>query len=105
MVQVGNVDNTSELAKPISIATQTALNLKYSQADANILGNYTYALGNSLDENYYAKVEVDQFVSQLNSNLQKWNFRQAKVPIHMEHYQYLLRQNPVLLEGFRVFIS
>ena len=49
MVQLGNVDNTSDLAKPISTATQAALNLKYSQADANILSNYTYAIGTALE--------------------------------------------------------
>ena len=59
MVQLGNVDNTSDLAKPISTATQTALNSKYSQADANVLRNYTSALGTSLDENCYVKVQVD----------------------------------------------
>ena len=70
-VQLGNVDNTSGLAKPISTATQTTLNLKYSQADANILRNYTNAIGTSLDENYYVKAEVDQFVSQVYSDLHK----------------------------------
>ena len=63
MVQLGNVDNTSDLAKPISTATQTALHLKYSQADANILRDYTYSLGTALDENYYVKGEVDQIYS------------------------------------------
>ena len=71
MVELGNVDSTSDLAKPISTAKQTALNLKYSQADANILRNYTYALGTALDENYHVKAEVAQFVSQLNSNVQR----------------------------------
>ena len=71
MVSLAHVDDTSGLAKPISTATQTALNSKYSQADANILKNYTYGLGTAFDENYYAKIEVDQFVSQLYSNLQK----------------------------------
>ena len=55
MVKLGNVDNTSDLAKPISTATHTALSLEYSQADANILANYTYDIGASLDVNSYVK--------------------------------------------------
>jgi ABC-type phosphate transport system ATPase subunit len=45
MVQLGNVDNTSDLAKPISTAIQTALDSKYFQADANIFRTYIYAPG------------------------------------------------------------
>jgi len=36
-VGLGNVDNTSDLAKPISDATQVALNLKADQSDLNIV--------------------------------------------------------------------
>jgi hypothetical protein len=36
MVGLGSVDNTSDAAKPISTATQTALDLKVNAADANI---------------------------------------------------------------------
>ena len=36
MVGLGSVDNTSDAAKPISAATQTALDLKVNAADANI---------------------------------------------------------------------
>ena len=73
------VDNISDLAKPISTATQTALNLKDSQANAHIFRNYIYALGTSLDENYYVKAQVDQFISQLNCNLQKNEFPASEV--------------------------
>ena len=68
MVQLGNVDNTSDLAKPISTATPAALNLKYSQVSATILENYTYALGTTLDENYYVKGEVNQIFSNAQKN-------------------------------------
>jgi len=38
MVGLGNVDNTSDANKPISTATQTALNLKANVQDASFLG-------------------------------------------------------------------
>lgn len=38
---LGNVDNTSDADKPISTATQTALNLK---ADASVIGDISAAL-------------------------------------------------------------
>ena len=41
MVGLGNVDNTSDTAKPVSSATQTALNLKANTANPNLTG-YTY---------------------------------------------------------------
>jgi hypothetical protein len=37
MVGLGNVDNTSDVNKPISTATQTALNLKFNTADTTSL--------------------------------------------------------------------
>ena len=37
MVGLGNVDNTSDVNKPISTATQTALNLKFNTADTSQL--------------------------------------------------------------------
>lgn len=40
-VGLGNVDNTSDLDKPISTATQTALNAK---ADASVIGDIAAAL-------------------------------------------------------------
>jgi len=60
MVQLGNVDNTSDANKPISTATQTALNLKANQST-------TYSkteIGNSLVLKSYtsttsSKTEVD----------------------------------------------
>lgn len=45
MVGLGNVDNTSDANKPVSTATQTALNLKADKADPTFTGNVT--LGNS----------------------------------------------------------
>lgn len=43
-VGLGNVDNTSDAAKPISTATQTALNLKVDSADVDTLVVTTEAL-------------------------------------------------------------
>jgi hypothetical protein len=40
-VGLGNVDNTSDVAKPISTATQTALDLKASLASVNLKANAT----------------------------------------------------------------
>mgnify|MGYP001004894363 CR=1 FL=1 len=40
-VGLGNVDNTSDLNKPISTATQTALNLKVNKAGDTLTGNLT----------------------------------------------------------------
>jgi hypothetical protein len=37
MVGLGNVDNTSDANKPVSTATQTALNLKFNTADTTLL--------------------------------------------------------------------
>jgi hypothetical protein len=51
MVGLGNVDNTTDVNKPISTATQTALNLKYDASNPNAYisgitsGNVTTALG------------------------------------------------------------
>jgi hypothetical protein len=46
MVGLGNVDNTTDANKPVSIATQTALNLKANTADITELAQD--AVGNSL---------------------------------------------------------
>ena len=44
-VGLANVDNTNDLAKPVSSATQTALNLKFNIAGGTITGNTTFAGG------------------------------------------------------------
>ena len=43
---LGNCDNTSDLAKPISTATQTALNLKLNSAGPTYTGSLTGPLSN-----------------------------------------------------------
>jgi hypothetical protein len=48
MVGLGNVDNTSDLNKPISTATQTALNLK---ADTTALSSYVLKAGDTMSGN------------------------------------------------------
>ena len=45
-IGLGNVDNTSDANKPVSTATQTALNLK---ADATALGNYVLKAGDTMN--------------------------------------------------------
>jgi len=52
MVDLGNVDNTSDSNKPISVATQTALNAKVNTADtASMLANYKAALNSKAPKN------------------------------------------------------
>jgi len=55
-VGLGNADNTSDVNKPISTATQNALNLKANSADV-----YTQAQLNAgqLDTRYYTETEID----------------------------------------------
>lgn len=45
MVGLGSVDNTSDAAKPVSTATQTALNLKANLSGATFTGSIGYASG------------------------------------------------------------
>ena len=50
MVGLGNVDNTSDVNKPISTATQTALNLKLNISDtATMLSNYNSRINTKLN--------------------------------------------------------
>jgi hypothetical protein len=42
MVGLGNVDNTSDANKPVSTATQTALNLKANLASPTFTGNVSF---------------------------------------------------------------
>ena len=52
-INLGNVDNTADLAKPISTATQTALNLK---ADKTQLNNYVTT--STFDMQMLEKLEI-----------------------------------------------
>lgn len=55
-VGLGNVDNTSDADKPVSTATQNALNLK---ADASDVYTQTELNNGQLDSRYYTESEVD----------------------------------------------
>jgi hypothetical protein len=79
MVGLGNVDNTTDLLKPISTATQTALNLKYDASNpSNYLtvitsGQITTALGftpisGTGTSNYLPKFTASTLLG--NSNIQ-----------------------------------
>ncbi len=50
MVGLGNVNNTSDINKPVSTAQQTALNLKLNSADTASLSN---RINTRIDGNYY----------------------------------------------------
>ena len=45
MVGLGNVDNTSDINKPVSTSTQNALNLKADQTNPTLYGNLTVTRG------------------------------------------------------------
>lgn len=66
-VGLGNVDNTSDVNKPISTATQTALNGKANNATTlsgyGITDAYTKTEVNTLAGNYYTKSAADTLLS------------------------------------------
>lgn len=69
MVGLGNLDNTTDLLKPISTATQTALNLKYDASNPSgyisgiTSGNVTTALGYTP----YNATNPSNFISSITS--------------------------------------
>ena len=66
-IGLGNVDNTSDANKPISAATQTALNLK---ADLTDIANFITKSVNDLTY-YYNKTEIDGKITTINNNISK----------------------------------
>jgi hypothetical protein len=65
MVGLGNVDNTSDANKPISTATQTALNLKFNTADTTSL-NLTSRFATKLNYTDTSFLFTQSDTSQLN---------------------------------------
>lgn len=57
-VGLGNVDNTSDANKPVSTATQTALNLKANQATTYTKTEVDTALGLKVDDTEIASVNL-----------------------------------------------
>jgi hypothetical protein len=74
MVGLGNVDNTSDLNKPISTATQTALNLKVNISDtASMLTPYLRKADTSLlnlTSRFATKLNISDTASMLTNYLQ-----------------------------------
>lgn len=66
-IGLGNVDNTSDANKPISTATQTALDLK---ADLTDIANFITKSVNDLTY-YYNKTEIDGKITTINNNISK----------------------------------
>jgi hypothetical protein len=66
-VNLSNVDNTSDLAKPVSTATQTALDLKANVTSPNLLGTPTVPTATSGTNNL--QIANTAFVSTAISNL------------------------------------
>ena len=67
MVGLGNVDNTSDADKPVSTATQTALNLKANLTGATFSGNVYLATSNpSLSTEAASKGYVDSVATGLS---------------------------------------
>lgn len=64
-IGLGKVDNTSDANKPISTATQTALDLK---ADLTAISNFITKSVNDLTY-YYNKTEIDGKITTINNNI------------------------------------
>lgn len=64
-VGLGNVDNTSDENKPVSTATQTALNLK---ADLTAIADFITKSVNDLTY-YYTKTDIDGKITTINNNI------------------------------------
>lgn len=64
-IGLGNVDNTSDANKPISTATQTALDLK---ADLTAIANFITKSVNDLTY-YYTKTDIDGKIATINNNI------------------------------------
>jgi len=66
MVGLGNVDNTSDANKPVSTATQTALDAKLSLAGGTMTGTLTLAGAPTSDLHAATKLYVDGVASGIN---------------------------------------
>ena len=66
MVGLGNVDNTTDANKPISTATQTALDAKLGLAGGTLTGALTLSGAPSADLHAATKAYVDNVVSGIN---------------------------------------
>lgn len=64
-IGLGNVDNTSDANKPVSTATQTALDLK---ADLTAIANFITKSVNDLTY-YYTKTDIDGKIATINNNI------------------------------------
>lgn len=64
-IGLGNVDNTSDENKPVSAATQTALNLK---ADLTAIADFITKSVNDLTY-YYTKTDIDGKITTINNNI------------------------------------
>jgi len=66
MVGLGNVDNTSDANKPVSTATQTALDAKLSLAGGTMTGALTLSGAPTADSHAATKAYVDGVTSNIN---------------------------------------
>lgn len=64
-IGLGNVDNTSDANKPVSAATQTALN---SKADLTAIADFITKSVNDLTY-YYTKTDIDGKIATINNNI------------------------------------
>lgn len=71
-VGLGNVDNTSDLNKPVSTATQTALNLKANASALATKADQTYVDSNLLLKQDKLPSGTDGYVLTLSSGLPTW---------------------------------
>jgi len=103
-VGLGNCDNTADLDKPISTATQTALNAK---ADTSALSNYLttadaeelYAPKSGLSSTYLSKIEaIAYYVSKDN-----WTSLQTELTNYIKQNIVTLTSNTPTLEAGKVY--
>lgn len=75
-IGLSNVDNTSDVNKPVSSATQTALNTK-----ANASEVYTKTEIDTLTLDYYTEAEINQFLEDYSTTSQTATLLQGKADL------------------------
>jgi hypothetical protein len=98
MVGLGNVDNTSDANKPISTATQTALNLKFNTADTVSLSNRINLKFNTADTSQLNL--TSRFAAKLNYTDTSFLFTQSDTSQLNLTSRFNTKQNTLSGTGF-----
>jgi len=75
-IGLSNVDNTSDVNKPVSSATQTALNTKANSSEV-----YTKTQIDTLTLDYYTEAEINQFLSDYSTTSQTATLLETKADL------------------------